>query len=339
MNTQHNLSFLEHMSPLLVQVELTEACNLKCKFCYNSQKPKYSDRIFEILETLSKQGVMQVNLTGGEPLKHPQFFDILKKACSLFPNVILLSNGSLMTTPVLKRLHEHNLLSTNISIHGDAEHHDSLTQVKGSFESSISAIKYYLKANKILVASNFVLNAYNFNQLQPTILYLSKLGLKYMTITRFIPVGVGQNVPELELDRDQLVKAFNIIHKHNSSGLSPHIEVAEATPFCCLPEETRYLANCCSYGFDRFYVDVNGELLVCGLSRIPVGGNILEKSLYDIKKGSEVFQSFIKDEHLHIGCKNCDELFLCRGGCRASALVNGSWKGTKDPQAVAPIIH
>lgn len=31
--------YLADMAPLLMQVELTEACNLRCKFCYNSQKP------------------------------------------------------------------------------------------------------------------------------------------------------------------------------------------------------------------------------------------------------------------------------------------------------------
>lgn len=64
--------YLEDMSPLLMQMELTEACNLKCKFCYNSQKPRYNERIFEMLDSLAKQGVMQVNLTGGEPLAHPR---------------------------------------------------------------------------------------------------------------------------------------------------------------------------------------------------------------------------------------------------------------------------
>lgn len=333
---KNTFSFLEKMAPLLVQVELTEACNLKCKFCYNSQKPKYSDRIFDILETLSKQGVMQINLTGGEPLKHPMFFDVLEKACSLFPNVILLTNGSLMTKAILERLHTYDILSTNISIHGVSSHHDELTQVEGSFDASIAAIKYFIERDKILVASNFVLNACNLNQLESTISYLSAIGLKYMTITRFIPVGIGQSSPELELDRKKLIEAFEIIHKHNSLGKSPHIEVAEATPFCCLPTKYHYLANCCSYGFDRFYVDVNGDLLVCGLSRIPVGGNVLEKSLGQIKKESEVFQTFIVDEHLHEECKECGQLMNCRGGCRASALSNGGWKGSKDTQATVP---
>ena len=322
---------LMDMAPLLMQVELTEACNLRCKFCYNSQKPRYNKRIFEMLDKLAEQGVMQVNLTGGEPLAHPQFFDILEKACSLFPNVVILSNGSLMNEDVLDRIHQYNVTSVNIFIHGDEETHESLTQVKGSYAASVNAIKYYLREKKILVASNFVLNASNFCMLKPTIRKMGEIGLKYMTITRFIPVGIGSEAKDLILSEEQLVEAFRIVYEHNKSGLAPHIELAEATPFCALPKELQSVANCCSYGYDRFYVDVTGELMVCGLSRIKLGGNILERKINEIKRDSEVFKAFVSNEHVPVKCKNCATFDLCHGGCRAAASSNGEWKKTKDP--------
>lgn len=323
--------YLENMAPLLMQVELTEACNLKCKFCYNSQKPRYNKRIFEILEALAVQGVMQVNLTGGEPLAHPQFFEILKRACSLFPNVVILSNGSLMTEETLEKIHNYDVTSVNISIHGNEETHEELTQVKGCYQKSINAIKYFLEKKKILVASNFVLNGSNFHILKPTIKSMQELGLEFMTITRFIPIGIGSAARDLILTEEQLIGAFRLVHEHNNSGQRPHIEFAEATPFCILPEELRSIANCCSYGYDRFYVDVTGELMVCGLSRIKLGGNILETPINEIKKNSPVFQKFIANEHVSEKCRGCGTFDLCHGGCRAAALSNGEWEGTPDP--------
>ena len=324
-------SYLTNMVPLLMQVELTEACNLRCKFCYNSQKPRYNKRAIEMLEKLAEQGVMQVNLTGGEPLAHPQFFEILRRACELFPNVVILSNGSLMNEEALKKIHECNVTSVNISIHGDRETHENLTQVSGSYDASIKAIKYYLEKQKILVASNFVLNGANFDILEPTIEAMNKIGLEFMTITRFIPVGVGSSARNLILTEEQLIKAFRIVYNHNKSGIHPHIEFAEATPFCALPEDLQEIANCCSYGYDRFYVDVTGELMVCGLSRIKLGGNILEKSINEIKKDSYVFNSFINNMHISSTCRSSKTFDLCHGGCRAAALSNGGWEGTPDP--------
>lgn len=326
--------YLYNIAPLLMQVELTEACNLKCKFCYNSQQPKYNKRAFEMLDKLSEQGIMQVNLTGGEPLAHPQFFEILDYACKKFPNVVILSNGSLMDETALEKIHNSGVTSINISIHGNKENHEALTQVPGSFDASMNAIKYILKKDKILVASNFVLNAGNFNILEDTIKLMHDIGLKYMTITRFIPVGIGSNARELVLSQKQLVEAFRIVYEHNRSGVSPHIEFAEATPFCALPKELQSIANCCSYGFDRFYVDVNGDLMVCGLSRIKLGGNIMETPISEIKRHSYVFNSFIRNNHIHYKCAKCPSFDLCHGGCRAAALSNGGWEGTADPNMV-----
>ncbi|MCM1500070.1 MAG: radical SAM protein [Clostridium sp.] len=323
--------YLENMAPLLMQVELTEACNLRCKFCYNSQKPRYNERIFEILEKLAKQGVMQINLTGGEPLMHPHFFEILEKACLLFPNVVILSNGSLMTEEALEKIHSYDVTSVNISIHGDEDSHEELTQVKDCYQRSINAIKYFLDRKKIMVASNFVLNGSNFHMLESTIKSMNEIGLEFMTITRFIPIGIGSTARDLILTEKQLIEAFRIVYNYNKSGMRPHIEFAEATPFCALPEKLQSLANCCSYGYDRFYVDVTGELMVCGLSRIKLGGNILEKSINDIKKKSPVFNKFIKNEHVSDKCKGCEKFELCHGGCRAAALSNGKWDGSPDP--------
>lgn len=323
--------YLKNVTPLLVQVELTEACNLRCKFCYNSQKPRYNQQIFKMLERLSEQGVMQVNLTGGEPLAHPDFFKILKRACELFPNVVILSNGSMMTRDVVEKIHQYDVTSINISIHGDRETHDELTQVKGSYDASVNAVKYFLEKKKILVASNFVLNAMNFHMLESTIYEMGKIGLEFMTITRFIPVGIGSGAKDLILSAEQLTEAFSIVYKHNNSGVAPHIEFAEATPFCALPMELQSIANCCSYGYDRFYVDVTGDLMVCGLSRIRLGGNILEKTINEIKRDSEVFRKFICNEHVPQKCRECGIFELCHGGCRAAALSNGDWLGTKDP--------
>lgn len=323
--------YLSDVVPLLMQVELTEACNLRCRFCYNSQQPRYNKRIFEMLDKLAEQGVMQVNLTGGEPLAHPQFFEILEKACELFPNVVILSNGTLMDQKALEKIHQYDVTSVNVSVHGDRETHEALTQIKGSYDTAINAIKYYLEKEKILVASNFVLNGANFHILEPTIQAMGEIGLRYMTITRFIPVGIGSEARDLILSEEQLVEAFRIVFEHNASGKAPHIEFAEATPFCVLPKQLQSVANCCSYGYDRFYVDVSGELMVCGLSRIRLGGNILDKTINEIKRDSEVFRAYIANDHVSEQCRGCTTFELCHGGCRAAALSNGGWKGTKDP--------
>ena len=322
---------LYDMAPLLVQVELTEACNLQCRFCYNSQKPRYNRHAMEIIERLAGQGVMQLTLTGGEPLLHPDFFDILGRATELFPNVMILSNGTCMDTECVARLHDYNILSVSVSIHGDAATHDALTGVAGSHARSIRTICDFLKRDIIPIASNYVLNAVNASHLSGTIHTFEDMGLRFMTITRFIPVGVGRGAADLTLTDHQLEDAFRTVHAHRQRGASPHIEIAEATPFCALQHELRYLANTCSYGYDRFYVDVEGNLIVCGLSRISLGGNVLQSSIQEIKKTSIVFHDFMEDAHVPEECTVCCDFDCCHGGCRTAAMCyGGEWRGVRD---------
>ena len=318
------------MSPLLVQVELTEACNLRCRFCYNSQKPRYNTNVFRMLDSLAEQSVMQVTLTGGEPLMHPDFFKILEYATAKFTNVMILSNGALMDNKVVERISSAGVMSVSISIHGDEKTHEQLTGISGSYKCSMDAIKYFLKIGKTPVASNFVLNAANLNVLEQTTLKFQEIGLKFMTITRFVPVGIGKTAPFLEISHTDMVKALNFADRFMKCNPYPHIEFAEALPHCSVPKSLEYLANTCSYGYDRFYVDVNGNLMVCGLSRIPLGGNILEMSINEIKERSEVFNAFITNNHVPDVCVNCDKYHKCHGGCRAAAMKTGEWKKTKD---------
>jgi radical SAM protein with 4Fe4S-binding SPASM domain len=321
---------LRSMAPLLVQVELTEACNLSCRFCYNSQNPRFNKKASEMLSRLAAQGVMQVTLTGGEPLCHPDFFAILRLACDLFPNVMILSNGTLMAEEVVARIHDFNVLSVSVSIHGNRAMHDHLTRLPGSYDRSVAALRSFLVRRRIPVASNFVLNSANLPDLGPTIRELGEIGLQFMTITRFIPVGVGRTAADLLPSRRQIVSAFRTIQEHIQQHRPPHIEVAEAIPFCALPRSLRHLANTCSYGYDRFYVDVDGNLMVCGLSRIPLGGNILRSSLCDILSNSDVRRRFLNDSHVPDLCTVCADFRNCHGGCRAAAIRDGGWCGGAD---------
>ncbi|GHV90206.1 radical SAM/SPASM domain-containing protein [Spirochaetia bacterium] len=322
--------YLLDMEPLLIQVELTEACNLMCRFCYNSQKPCYNQHIYEMLDTLAGQGIMQLTLTGGEPLMHPEFFTILEKAVKLFPNVMILSNGSLMNDEAVQKISNSNVMSVSISIHGDEATHEHLTKVPGSYSQSMHAIETYLKIGKVPVASNFVLNKYNRSSLEKTAYVFKDMGLQFMTITRFVPVGIGKSAYELEITREDMVNAMEFANRFMSENDKPHIEFAEAVPFYAIPGHLQHLANTCSYGYDRFYVDVNGNMMVCGLTRIPLGGNILEKPIIEIKKNSSVYQAYIHNEHVPQACVYCNLFDNCHGGCRASAMKDGNWKQTYD---------
>ncbi len=91
------------------------------------------DRFFRDLSSLS---CLHLTLTGGEPLVHPQFFEIAAKARELGFVLRIKSNGHALRGRMLERLKEEiDPFVVEVSLHGaHAESHDRQTRVTGSFD-------------------------------------------------------------------------------------------------------------------------------------------------------------------------------------------------------------
>lgn len=103
-------------------VEITDACNLRCPICYAESGPeRQTHRSLEHIERMLDAVVANelepdiVQISGGEPTIHPQFFDVLDAA--------------------KRRPIRHLMVNTNgIRIARDAAFAERLAGYKGSFE-------------------------------------------------------------------------------------------------------------------------------------------------------------------------------------------------------------
>ncbi|MCB0690658.1 MAG: radical SAM protein [Saprospiraceae bacterium] len=85
----------------LTIVEITDRCNLTCPTCYASSSPSYGrhrtlDEVKKMLDTivLNEREPDVVQISGGEPTIHPDFFEILDYAKSLpIKHLMLNTNG------------------------------------------------------------------------------------------------------------------------------------------------------------------------------------------------------------------------------------------------------
>lgn len=303
-----------------VEVELTEACNLQCRFCYNSCAPRHSRKPESIFRGLAEAGVMELILTGGEPALHPRFEALLALACELFPRVMVQSNGTCFARPEdFEVLLRYPIFCLNFSLHGPEFVHNSLVGSRTAFAATCAAIRQAAQGG-IRVASNMVLNSSNAEEpfLRETVSILAELGVREMTLTRFIPTGLGADQP-LSLSRQEFVDALEVLMGAVAEhGLS--LLLANATPACQMPERLQHLCNRCSFGHDKFYVDVEGNLLTCGMSRQALG-NILESPLRTILDNSTLYSRYRSLGHLPEKCVRCSFLETCGGGCRAAALA------------------
>lgn len=307
-------------NPTRVELELTERCNLSCKFCYNSQKPIDSSYVMEILQRLVEEGVPEIVLTGGEPVLHPQFSDILYRCSTMFQKTMLQTNGTLINDDVANLLAEVGVYEVNISLHGSAELHDSLTMRKNSHKAAIKAIKRLICRN-VRVSSNFVMTKENITGLKQNLTELYQLGVRCMTLTRFTPIGIGSTSSQLALSLKEIIEAIRVADQFKHINPDATILLANSLPFCALPCSLSSYCEYCHFGASRFYIDINGNVLMCGMSRVQLG-NIMQKTFAELKEHSQEFSRHILGEDVPQECSECENFQRCRGGCRAAALAS-----------------
>lgn len=314
-----------------VELELTEACNLQCRFCYNSCEPAYCQNALAIIDRLERGGVLELVLTGGEPSEHPDFFKILRYACDRIPRVMVQSNGvNFGQKKYFEQLAALPVACVNFSLHGLQQTHESLTQIPGSFDATVQAIRWCLESG-IRVASNMVLTAINSDpaRIKELVSLHAGLGMREMTVTRFIPCGCGEDAADLKIGHYSFLQALDtLLEESERRGVS--FLLANATPRCKVEQHHEALCNRCSFGYDKFYVDVSGNILTCGMSRLPVG-NVLHGDLKTELSQSDIRKRYFTNTHIPIKCRDCTYLEICGGGCRAAALATGGDLEAEDP--------
>lgn len=107
--------------PYTLIAELTYRCPLRCPYCSNpvdwARRRKELDtetwrRVFREAEDL---GVVQLNLTGGEPLLRDDLTDIASRGGA---TVVVGTNGTLLTEPRIARLMDAGVTGVAVAAGG-----------------------------------------------------------------------------------------------------------------------------------------------------------------------------------------------------------------------------
>lgn len=153
--------------PFILNLELTDSCNLRCKHCYKEATIGQgaflnNKQIQEILESFKRKTPV-INIIGGEPSLHPDINDILSKSTDDF-SVTLISNGTKLD--LIKDENISKLRSTQLSMYGyDEESYEKATGNSAVFLNFCNGIKK-LKKNNVYSSVAIIINKDNLNELE-----------------------------------------------------------------------------------------------------------------------------------------------------------------------------
>jgi len=256
--------------PLSAYLELTYLCNWRCVFCYNPRhfdlKRMSAARWIEVLDDLRELGSLNIALTGGEPLTHPEFFEIAKAVSDRHFALRIFSNGSLIDAVTADRIAAITPYSVEMSLHGSTpDVHDRVTMRPGSFDSMLGAVKL-LRERGVRVKLKTPLCSINEHQLDEMIALVDGLGVAYNIDPNMSPTDDGDSSP----------LKFRI-----SRETRQRIMVEELKSGSIVNERVEGGHNC-GLGRTTIAVDPEGNVYPCLSWKQDSIGNVRETRLRDL---------------------------------------------------------
>ncbi len=203
--------FNEAAFPVMLQFELTGACNLKCKQCYNDSGEKITSMTPEHWKNFSKKvanDLFSVTLSGGEPLLlGEQLFSLMDIFQAGKTWINLISNGFFIDREKAKRLSKYDLGWVEISIDSPFEdYHDYLRGVQGSWRKAVLAASYLASYN-VPVFIGTCVTPKTLPDIEAMVKLAQEIGVKGLTLTKiFISGRAYSNAEELILSEDDTEK-------------------------------------------------------------------------------------------------------------------------------------
>lgn len=272
-----------------LHIEIISKCNERCLHCYIPHESKVSqiapDLFYNILKQCKDMRLLHLTISGGEPMLHKDFCGFLRKCKEYEFSTNILSNLTLLNSEILNEFKENPLLGVQVSLYSmDSNIHDSITQLKGSFEKTKNGILELVENDIPLQISCPVLKQ-NKNNYREVIQWAKNL-----------KINVGDD--------------YGIIagYDHTTQNLNYRLSLNEVKEVICNkiesnPEFLEQIAIAaerrknvsvsdfvCSVCNSSICISDNGNVYPCAGWQDFIVGNVKENSIKDIWENSEKVQ-------------------------------------------------
>lgn len=158
-------------APLYVAWQITNECNLACLHCIEESGPGKAfkdeltkDEVFSVIDQLIEGQVPYVSFSGGEPMVHPHFFEMVERITKGGVGLKIETNGHYLTPENCLRLKNLGVKAVQVSLDGATSASFNKMRVHGRFESATNGITNLRKAG-VPIEINFVPAKFNIKEI------------------------------------------------------------------------------------------------------------------------------------------------------------------------------
>lgn len=328
---KENMSYypLKHL-----HIEITMECNERCIHCYlpNKLKSKGDQLSFsdfcKIVDEFVTLGGEDITLSGGEPLKHPDFIKMLDYCNSKNLIINILSNLTLMNDELIDKLGDYNIGTIQSSVYSlKPTIHDSITLQKDSLTKTMIAVeKLYKKGFTLQIACPVFTE--NFGKTESLIKYAKEKNILLKINGILLPQIDGstefKTKSTLSLNQKQVLLSSLLDYKNRYTKEQLTQCSTKSNDLCKNP--ALFLEQpVCSAGIDSCSVSATGQVYPCTEWTAFKIGDINFNSLKDIWEQSEQLKQLraINKRKNFKKCLSCEALDYCKMCLMLNQAENG----------------
>jgi radical SAM protein with 4Fe4S-binding SPASM domain len=320
------INYSNDIFPIKVSIILTDKCNLNCIYCYGDYSIKKNkffpyEKIEPIFQDLKKNGAKAIELTGGEPLLHPDFLKICNLGIKYFNEITILSNGVLFSDEIIDFINMNlNIVSIQISIDGCTEETNNLIRKKAnSWAKTLKSIERLSKIGAKLKVV-YMLTYENKNEYLDACELMVNIGVHDFSISMPESIGRGADLKfpdqtpisnretdysrgftDLALEAD--MKYGKILHNNVKTVNKKRHFFEEVTN--------------CGTGWQTCAIDVDGDVIACQtIGKVSKLGNIFQNDIADVFHDNPIVKYLcnFKKSNIREECNVCSYKEYC-GRC------------------------
>jgi len=330
------------MRPYTLVAELTYRCPLACVYCSNPtdfdrHRPELGTAEWiDVLTSAEALGVVQVNLSGGEPLLRKDLEQLVARAEHLQLYTNLITSGLPLVRSRLADLRDAGLANVQLSIQDATAEGSERISGKVSFEHKLQVARW-VKELHLPLTLNFVLHRENLARVPEMIALAESLDADRLELANTQYLGWALRNRAALLPSADMLK---VAREHAAAArqrLKGKMEVLFVTP-----DYYAERPRPCMDGWGRRFLLVSptGLVLPCHLAHTLPGlewWSVRDAPLASVWQNSPGLQAFRGETWMSEPCRSCEHRAADFGGCRCQAYhLTGNAAHTDPACALSP---
>jgi len=316
-------------APYRMDLAITYRCNNDCSHCYNARSRRTPEMSVadwkKVIDTVWDLRIPHVVFTGGEPTLFRELPELVAYAEEKGLITGLNTNGRRLSKQLfLNELLEAGLDHVQITLEShDPQIHDHMVAAQGAWAETVQGLKNVINS-RLYVMTNTTLLTHNSPTIEHTLKFLAELKVPTVGLNALIYSGKGASVQTglEEQDLPPLLEKARQITQENKQRLIWYTP----TQYCHFnPMQLDLGVKGCTAALYNMCVEPNGDVIPCQSYYHALGNLLLDP--WDAIWEHPLALKLRNRSDIPEGCKTCDFLLECGGGCPLA----------REHQAIRPI--